>query len=231
MYLSLKSWQRFTETWALLERAGRLGIFEPHKPGGAFYGRPIRVLSIGGGPGYELLGFERFFRRYACPRAPVQLVSLDLMPGWRPFVEAMKMQFGVYDIEGEQGLLETADILNETEGKGTFPAEGVTYILISYVMIYVSTNQVCDMLTRLLNSGGAYVTLVSERGEETKALGMMESRGVAVHRLIDQCNGRDERQSAWLSGSTKLTAPAAQIPVTFPNVPFEEGKARKKSRY
>jgi hypothetical protein len=32
MYLTLKSWQRFTETWALLERAGRLGLFEPHTP-------------------------------------------------------------------------------------------------------------------------------------------------------------------------------------------------------
>jgi len=32
MYLTLKSWQRFTETWALLERATRLGLFEPHRP-------------------------------------------------------------------------------------------------------------------------------------------------------------------------------------------------------
>ena len=102
MYLSLKSWQRFTETWALLERAARLGLFEPHrnhKPEAAPAGaagvaacRPVRCVSIGGGPGYELLAFERFFRQYACDRAPLQLVSLDLMPGWRPFVEAMGMQ-------------------------------------------------------------------------------------------------------------------------------------------
>lgn len=62
MYLSLKSWQRFTETWALVERAARLGLFERHRPGGPFHGKPVRVLSIGGGPGYELIAFERFFR-------------------------------------------------------------------------------------------------------------------------------------------------------------------------
>jgi len=51
-----------------------------------------------------------------------------------------------------------------------------------------------------------------------------------VHRLIDQSNGLDERQSAWLSGDTQLKPPPRAIPVSFPNVPFEDGKARKKRR-
>jgi hypothetical protein len=210
MYLTLKSWQRFTETWALMERATRLGLLEPHRRqpprtptgssgggssamAGAFAGRPVRVLSIGGGPGYELLAFERFFRLYGDRTVPVQLVSLDLMPGWRPFVKAMGMQFGVYDIEGPRGLLEVADAVNAEEGKAPFPAHGITYVVISYVMIYVSTDAVCDMLAALLRSQRAYCILVSERGEETKALPMMEQRGVAVHRLIDQANGKEQR--------------------------------------
>mmetsp|Transcript_64919 Transcript_64919/g.130521 ORF Transcript_64919/g.130521 Transcript_64919/m.130521 type:complete len:488 (-) Transcript_64919:71-1534(-) len=238
VYLSLKSWQRFTETWALLERAHNLGLFEPHNPtnGGALAQRPVRVLSIGGGPGYELVAFERFFRRLpGCSQTPVQLVSLDLMPGWRPFVETMGMQFGTYDIKGPHSLLDVVAALNADEGKGPFPDHGVTYVLISYVMIYVSTPEVCDMLKALLEaprSGkqGVRAILVSERGEETKPLGMMEKRGTQVARLIDQSNGVDERQSMWLSSSTLLTPPKPSLKTSFPNVPFEDGKQRKNMK-
>jgi hypothetical protein len=98
----------------------------------------------------------------------------------------------------------------------------------SYVMIYVSTDPVCDMLRDLLNHGDVHCVLVSERGQQTKSLSMMEARGMQVHRLIDQANGLDERQSAWLSARTKLSAPRDRdIPVTFPNVPFEENKSKK----
>ena len=52
MYLRYKSFQRFTETYALLERAEARGLFSRD---GAFQpkrdGRPLRVASIGGGPG------------------------------------------------------------------------------------------------------------------------------------------------------------------------------------
>jgi hypothetical protein len=232
VYLSLKSWQRFTETWAMLERSHNIGFFEAHKPGGALAGRPVRVLSIGGGPGFELAAFERFFRAVpGCAQVPLQLVSLDLMPKWKPLVEAMGMQFGVYDIKGQQSLHDVAASLNEAEGKGPFPAYGITYVLISYVMIYVSTPEVCAMLKGLLEArggqGGVRAILVSERGEETKALKMMEKLGTQVHRLIDQTDGLDERQSLWLSGSTRLMPPASRVPTMFPNVPFEDNKKRK----
>lgn len=67
MYLKLKSFQRFTETWAMLERSARLGLFEMHRQQQSSQSQSIksvRVISIGGGPGYELIAFERFFRRF-----------------------------------------------------------------------------------------------------------------------------------------------------------------------
>ena len=51
MYLRLKSFQRFTETWALLERCAAAGLFQPRGEGGIFAptapgeGRPLRVVS------------------------------------------------------------------------------------------------------------------------------------------------------------------------------------------
>ena len=49
MYLRMKSWQRFTETWACLERCARGGLFDE----GACLMSSSRVVSIGGGPGKD----------------------------------------------------------------------------------------------------------------------------------------------------------------------------------
>ncbi len=58
IYLRLKSFQRFTESWALFERCSRYdGVLDA--PAG---GRALNVASLGGGPGYELLAFEWFVR-------------------------------------------------------------------------------------------------------------------------------------------------------------------------
>ena len=52
MYLRLKSFQRFTETWALLERCAAAGLFQSRGEGGIFAptapgeGRPLRVVSL-----------------------------------------------------------------------------------------------------------------------------------------------------------------------------------------
>ena len=74
VYLRLKSFQRFTESWALLERAARFGVFErylapPSGGGGGGDAQPslplLHVASLGGGPGYELLAFEWFLDFWA----------------------------------------------------------------------------------------------------------------------------------------------------------------------
>ena len=61
MYLRYKSFQRFTETYALLERAEMRSLFSSD---GAFTpkadGRPLRVASIGGGPGCECACFPSY---------------------------------------------------------------------------------------------------------------------------------------------------------------------------
>ena len=59
VYLRLKSFQRFTESWALFERAARRGVFDRYLTGVAD-APTLHVASLGGGPGYELLAFEWF---------------------------------------------------------------------------------------------------------------------------------------------------------------------------
>jgi len=68
VYLRLKSFQRFTESWALFERAASYGIFDDLivPPGSDVAdAESVVVCSLGGGPGYELLAFEWFMRFWA----------------------------------------------------------------------------------------------------------------------------------------------------------------------
>ena len=84
-YLRLKSFQRFTETWALLERCAAAGLFAPRSEGGIFAptaaedlakgARPLRVCSLGGGPGYELLAYDWFARYWMQVGGKTKLLS------------------------------------------------------------------------------------------------------------------------------------------------------------
>ena len=134
----------------------------------------------------------------------------------------------VYDINAN-------DLLAHLE----LDAGALDFVIISYVLIYVARERghpqheaVCDGLARLLASGVRAI-LVSERGEENAACAMMEARGVAVERLIDQSLGKDERQCLYLSAdAAPLPRPrgerdAENAAQTFANVPFEEHKIKR----
>ena len=142
-YLKLKSWQRFTETYALLERAHRRGLFDgdsPRPPDG----RPLRIAALGGGPGYELLAARRFFSGVlGLEEKDVELINTDIQPTWREYSESLGFGFKVFDIF--DGGLETALGYDS-------PAQ-IDYVLISYVLIYVAKQRghpkheaVCDEL-------------------------------------------------------------------------------------
>uniref|UniRef100_A0A7S4FA41 Methyltransferase domain-containing protein n=1 Tax=Chrysotila carterae TaxID=13221 RepID=A0A7S4FA41_CHRCT len=219
-YLKLKSWQRFTETYALLERASRVGLFDSAAPDG----RPLRVVALGGGPGYELLATRRFLEAKPCALAGLELINTDVQPTWRGYSEALGFQFHVFDIFSG-GLFEAIGVSD------------IDYVIISYVMIYIAKTPgdprheaVCDELKRLLQRGVRAI-IVSERSETTPACRMMESRGVRVVRLIDQSMGVDERQSLFLADAAAQTVgsePAdTHRKLTFPNVPFEEHKIKR----
>ena len=225
-YLKLKSWQRFTETYALLERAHRRGLFDAPLP----EGRPLRVVSLGGEPGYELLAVRRFFTSVlGVEESGLELINTDIQPTWREYSEALGFGFRVFD--AFDGSLETVC--------GFDSPSQIDYVIISYVLIYIAKQKghpqheaVCDELKRLLDSGVRAI-LVSERSEETPGCEMIEARGVAVERLIEQSLGKDERQTLFLSqAATPLPRPRPtreddDKDLTFTNVPFEEHKIKR----
>jgi len=59
MYLKVKSTQRFTEVYNMLVRAHNKNYFEKFKSM-----KSVDIVSIGGGPSYELYALRVFFKRF-----------------------------------------------------------------------------------------------------------------------------------------------------------------------
>ena len=219
MYLRMKSIQRFTEIWALLERADVIGTFERIYEKGS---NTVRIAAVGGGPGYELLAARLFFKE-KCPHITLELICMDVCEAWRPCAEKLGFRFVQYDI--------TDDSTDPLAAAGLEPGE-LDLCIVSCVMIYCTTKQTMEMFYKLLHDGGVGAALVSERGEKNIACTMFEELGGSVARLIDQSNGLDERQAIWCSNDfyeTNLLSclkESGRSQRTFPNVPFEEHKCR-----
>ena len=228
MYLRMKSWQRFTETWACLERCAHAGLFDS---GGCLY-EAERVVSIGGGPGYELLAYD-YFREYWASqdrsqwRASVQLprnkphafASLDLQPSWREYVDLLGYGFSQWDVH--QPDLDS--LLKGTEG---------VVCLLSNIMCYCTDEATADLFYALLTTHKCAAIVANERGAEQGILPKLERRGAVVVKLLDNTVvGRDDRQFIVLPpGHAPLTGvPLAEdADRVFPNVPYEEKKGVRR---
>ncbi|KAL7428772.1 hypothetical protein ACHAXH_002169 [Discostella pseudostelligera] len=244
MYLRMKSIQRFTEIWCLLERSAALGVFDEifdHKgmiasvgedDDGGEGGRPVvRIAAVGGGPGYELLATKLFFEeRMPNSGMQLELTCMDICPAWRHYAEALGFTFVEYDINNEDGI-------NPLQAMGLARGE-LHFCIVSCVMIYVTNDRVMNMFHNLVHNDGVKAILVSERGERTLACTMMEELGGKVIRLIDQSDGMDERQAIWCSqefAEEKMRTchpdyEAHQSESVFPNVPYCEHKERRRRR-
>mmetsp|Transcript_3770 Transcript_3770/g.8150 ORF Transcript_3770/g.8150 Transcript_3770/m.8150 type:complete len:460 (-) Transcript_3770:209-1588(-) len=219
IYLRLKSFQRFTESFALFERTAECGILD-HLLGEPML-QPLRVASLGGGPGYELLALDWFMRYWLVTRGGtaeekrewltqhsfdeahmeahtgqrMSLASLDLQPSWEPYVLELgkrsphSYSFAQWDVHSGVGAAQRS-------GLGS-----LDLCIISNVLVYCTDEQTADVLTDLLESGVRAI-LLNERGAEQRMVEMVCRRGVSVVRLMSQEAGRDDRQLVFLpSGS------------------------------
>lgn len=244
-YLRMKSIQRFTEIWCLLELSAALGVFDEillegvgrdEDRGG---GRPVvRIAAVGGGLGYELLATKLFFEERMSPGVgggggggvQLELTCMDICPAWRHYAEALGFKFVEYDIDNEEGI-------NPMQAMGLGRGE-LHFCIVSCVMIYVTNDRVMKMFHKLVHNDGVKAILVSERGERTLACAMMEELGGKVIRLIDQSDGMDERQAIWCSREfadeqLRTCHPdyeAHQSESVFPNVPYCEHKERRRRK-
>lgn len=220
MYLRMKSLQRFTEIYSLLERCKSRGVFNHILERG---NSSLRIASVGGGPGYELLATKLFFQEHA-PGVELDLISTDVCAAWKPYVELLGFRFEQYDLmDRERSLM---DAIGHRTGE-------VDFCIVSCVMIYVTNSHTLENFSRLIHNDKVKAILLSERGEKMKAANMFEELGGAVTRLIDQSYGKDERQVVFSSKKfkdTRLTKDNESLfEPTFPNVPYEEQKHKGRN--
>jgi hypothetical protein len=228
-YIRYKSVQRLTEAWACLQRARRAGVFDalddtaPSPPPRL----PLRVASLGGGPGFELLAVRWFFERHY-PRYDLDLVSLDLEESWRSAAEGLGIRFQTWDVRDGDGLERAA-------------GGPIDYALASYVLKMYMANETCARwMGGKLNdpSDPLAAVLVVSRDENLDAATrvMRDVGGIDVWPLMESAlepgGHRDDRQLAYVPREKKRTGgsgAAPHEPLTFPNVPYEEHKKKRGS--
>lgn len=224
----------------MLERCAAAGLFDE----GAILEKAPRVVSIGGGPGYELLAYD-VFREYwrdvghaddaskaawsfdaarlATPPPPkkTEFASLDLQPSWVEYVDLLGYEFVQWDVH-------RPDVRALAGGC----AEGVVCLL-SNIMCYCTDEETADLFARLLD-GPVAAIVANERGAEQGICPKLTRRGVVVIKLLDNdVVGRDDRQLIFLPPGSAPTLPG--IPLAdetyrvFPNVPYEEKKGVRRS--
>lgn len=201
MYLKLKSVQRFTEMWSLLERVHSRGLFDEDLRSR----RSLRFVSIGGGPGFELLACKRFFESLD-DGIEVSCLSLDLESSWKEYAEALGCEFGTWDLS--KGNFEQV-----SGGKPD-------YVLLSAVAeMYMANDGSADMLERILRRG-VRAALVSSRAERLLTAILLRKRGIRCVSVME--NPQDERQCVFLGTETELEKVRADfsVSVTFSNVPY-----------
>mmetsp|Transcript_13977 Transcript_13977/g.50866 ORF Transcript_13977/g.50866 Transcript_13977/m.50866 type:complete len:407 (-) Transcript_13977:729-1949(-) len=222
-YLCFKSLQRFTETWAMLQRAQHWGLFDTTLMSGK---RRVRVASIGGGPGFELLAFQRFFEFYY-PNYQLELISLDVEESWRKHVEGLGLRFEQWDVKDGAAKLE-----DKCRG-------AVQFAIISYVFYhYMSNNECYDWLANwLLRDDESVVKGPDALFVSSRQFGLqpqvenMRRRGVRVQKLMEQAT-TDDRQLLFMPPKVEDAVKTARehmttkppMKLTFPNVPYVDSK-------
>jgi len=221
-YLRLKSFQRFCESWALLERCEAAGLFDLVP-----LDRPLAVVSLGGGPGYELLATDRFARAILGRPAPaLALASFDLQPSWKRYVDVLGYDFARWDVKAPDAARRVLE---------AYPDGRPLVLFLSNILCYCTDDHTADLFAHLLRPGARVRAVVAnERGAVQNIVGMLERRGLVVVKLLDQLNaGRDDRQLIFLPPGSPDTFPNLPLPDdhprVFPNQPYEEKKGVRRS--
>lgn len=207
-YISLKSVQRFTEIWSLLERVHSVGLFELFDAG-------VSIASLGGGPGYELFATREYLFHIGFT-GDISMFNLDIERSWGEYASVLGSTFFQWDAS-------TRDLI-ETVG-----SDSIDIIIISNVMcMYLTTPEALQYLVDLVTKQGVKAILVNSRAENLDLLDspIFKNGDVRIMQLLDQSGGRDDRQFMIYSTAMTFNAFATVSNPVFPNVPYVDHKRR-----
>jgi hypothetical protein len=193
-YLIVKTYQRFTEIWSLLERSHYSGVFKntPEK---------LVVCSIGGGPGIEGYTLKMFLKKYY-PKKKLKFITLDLAETWKEYIPIWDKDFLFYKYDMYQDdLFKKIDV------------SSIDFIIISNVLVMYMTNEKSYQLIKSLLDNGVKNILINSRAAKVEAKKELIKKGLKITNLI---NEKDDRQFVVSNNQYKLK----DYKPLFPNVPF-----------
>lgn len=182
-YLKYKSVQRFTECYSMFERAAARGVK---------FDAPWTAVSIGGGPGYELIAAAKF--------GATQLYSIDLEPTWEPYCSGLGCKF----IRGS--FFEVDKIREIVANVSRNDSCGRVYVIFSYVVQhYIKNPRIFNELLRVCDG-----IFINERARKMQVFNSINNISMLTN---------DHRQV--FIGKHMLNAAATSGIPTFPNVPYD----------
>ena len=216
MYLKLKSIQRFTETYNLLQRAFFRNFFLQYDKTKNKGTETVTFLSVGGGPGFELIAARYFFEKYF-PKIKTELISLDIQKSWEEYTKLMDIDFIESNIKNGkiEGLKYFKNSYNDI------------YLIFSYILIYVCDDETVLMIKSLLENENVKGIFISDRHKRNKIIPLFKKHNIRIIYLLPYIDGhKDDRQLLLLKKSRDNSINITKFihndekKVTFTNVPF-----------
>jgi len=199
-FLHSEAVPRCTTTWSLLEGATATGVIALSN------NNSLRIASIGGGPGFELIACQLFFRR-CWPNSNLSLTCLDLCKSWGRYVTALGYRFEQWDLKSGKLL----ELLELERGQ-------LDYVILSSVTACLSVMQIVGLLVDLLTDEGVRAVLVSSRVIAKGICEAARKRGIFAIWLNDQAQNSNDRQLAFMICSPTVPSSRAReciFPDTF----------------
>ena len=190
VYITFKSFQRFTEMYSLLERFSRYYAFGKKK---------INVLSVGCGPGFECLAFERYARGDR-----VRFYGIDVIEEWGDDFES----------HGENYSFIGKKIIGNSKLKRI---QNVEFVILSNVFAnHMMNASGFEVVRYLMNDLGVKFVLVNDRPRRVDITDLDETNSINFNPLISES---DHRQFFLTKINFKLKKKQKMNHI-FPNVPF-----------
>lgn len=202
-YLVVKSFQRFTEIWSLLERSYNNGLFN-NLP------KNITITALGGGPGFECYTWKMFFNKYL-PNIKCNFLVLDLEDTWAEYVKLWGKEFKFFKWDIYKDDFYKTTKVNKTD-----------FVIISNVLVMYMTNEISYNLFESLLSNGTKGILINSRSKDIEAKKELLKKGIHTTNLISQ---DDDRQLIFSSLKNRELIISNGLTDSnkkniFPNVPF-----------
>lgn len=193
VYIIVKSFQRFTEMWSLLESFNLYCKLD--------FSVGNNILSLGCGPGFECLAFKTFYKN----NKNIKIYGIDSINKWK---SAFEMFGSFYNI----------DILNQKNDFFTFlKKKKIDIVILSNVYANYMTNKEGTLFIRDLFLHNVKYILINDRSKDLSFfVNEFKKYKIYTYYLI---NEKDHRQICLSLNSLKKKKDILKKNI-FPNVPF-----------